>query len=100
VRAQLDELVGSARAALTVVEVPVTGLLDALAGSPVALTTMGRGLQEDPAPFLAAAAGLLDALAGSPVALTTMGRGLQEDPAPFLAAAAAGAHAAGLSARP
>ena len=45
VRAQLDELVGSARAALTVVEVPVTGLLDALAGSPVALTTMGRGLR-------------------------------------------------------
>ena len=55
-RAQLDELVGSARAALTVVEVPAAGLLDALAGSPVALTTMGRGLDEDPAPFLAAAA--------------------------------------------
>ena len=56
VRAQLDELVGSARAALTVVEVPADGLLDALAGSPVALTTMGRGLDEDPAPFVAAAA--------------------------------------------
>jgi hypothetical protein len=39
-----------------VVEVPVDGLLDALAASPVALSTMGRGLADDPAAFLAAAA--------------------------------------------
>jgi hypothetical protein len=56
VRAQLDELVGAARAPLTVVEVPAEGLLDALHTSPVGLTTMGRGLDADPAPFLAAAA--------------------------------------------
>ncbi|HEU5455243.1 MAG TPA: DUF3866 family protein, partial [Nocardioides sp.] len=45
-----------ARASLTVVEVPADGLLEALAASPVPLTTMGRGLDDDPAPFLAAAA--------------------------------------------
>ena len=56
VRDQLAELVSTARAALTVVEVPGDGLLDALRTSPVALTTMGRGLDEDPAPFVAAAA--------------------------------------------
>jgi len=56
VRAQLVELVSTARAALTVVEVPADGLLDALRTSPVALTTMGRGLDHDPAPFVAAAA--------------------------------------------
>lgn len=52
----------------TLVRVPVAGLLDALRGCPVPLSTMGRGLAEDPAAFLAAAAagrhaaGLLDAL--------------------------------------
>ena len=56
VRSQLDALVSSARAELTVVEVPAEGLLDALRTSPVALTTMGRGLDADPAPFVAAAA--------------------------------------------
>jgi hypothetical protein len=56
VRTQLDDLVSSARARLTVVEVPAEGLLDALRTSPVALTTMGRDLDEDPAPFVAAAA--------------------------------------------
>lgn len=56
VREQLRALVASARAALTVVEVPADGLLDALATSPVGLSTMGRGLDTDPAPFLAAAA--------------------------------------------
>jgi hypothetical protein len=56
VRTQLDELVRTARAALTVVEVPAAGLLAALRTSPVALSTMGRGLEEDPAPFVAAAA--------------------------------------------
>ena len=38
------------------VEIPVDGLLDALAASPVRLSTMGRGLEEDAASFLAAAA--------------------------------------------
>ena len=35
--------------------VPRTGLDEALAASPVALSTMGRGLEEDRASFLAAA---------------------------------------------
>ncbi|MGB7817860.1 MAG: DUF3866 family protein, partial [Ornithinibacter sp.] len=56
VRAQVEGLVAAARAALTVIEVSSVGLLDALAASPVALRTMGRGLDDDPAPFLAAAA--------------------------------------------
>jgi len=56
VRRQLADLVSGARAVLTVVEVPADGLLDALHTSPVPLTTMGRGLGADPAPFLAAAA--------------------------------------------
>ncbi|GGL24049.1 DUF3866 family protein [Phycicoccus endophyticus] len=56
VRAQLAQLVGTARAALTPVEVPADGLLEALRSSPVPLATMGRGLREDPAPFLLAAA--------------------------------------------
>jgi len=38
------------------VSVPTGGLLEALAGSPVRLTTMGRGLGEERAYFLAAAA--------------------------------------------
>ena len=38
------------------VSVPVDGLLDALAACPVPLSTMGRGLADDPAYFLAAAA--------------------------------------------
>jgi hypothetical protein len=38
------------------VTVPVDGLLDALRTSPVSLSTMGRGVDEDPAYFLAAAA--------------------------------------------
>ena len=56
VRRQLADLVSGARAALTVVEVPADGLLEALPTSPVPLTTMGRGLDADPAPFVAAAA--------------------------------------------
>lgn len=56
VRTQLAQLVVSARAVLTVVDVPADGLLEALSTSPVALSTMGRGLDADPAPFLAAAA--------------------------------------------
>jgi hypothetical protein len=38
------------------VEVAVDGLLDALREVPVRLSTMGRGLDDDPTPFLAAAA--------------------------------------------
>ena len=56
VRTQLVELVSTARATLTVAEVPADGLIDALRTSPVGLTTMGRGLDHDPAPFVAAAA--------------------------------------------
>lgn len=39
----------------TVVEVGTDGLLEALAASPVGLSTMGRSLAQDPAAFLAAA---------------------------------------------
>jgi hypothetical protein len=56
VRRQLAELVAGARAPLTVHEVGPGGLEEALRASPVALSTMGRGLDEDPAPFLVAAA--------------------------------------------
>lgn len=38
------------------VDVPADGLLEALRLSPVALSTMGRGLDEDPVAFIAAAA--------------------------------------------
>ncbi len=38
------------------VRVPLDGLLEALRGSPVGLSTMGRGLDADPSAFLAAAA--------------------------------------------
>jgi Protein of unknown function (DUF3866) len=40
----------------TLVPVPVDGLYEVLRGSPVRLSTMGRGLEEDPEYFLAAAA--------------------------------------------
>jgi hypothetical protein len=56
VRRQLAEVVETARTRLSVVDVPDTGLLEALSGSPVRLSTMGRGLDADPSPFLAAAA--------------------------------------------
>lgn len=56
VRRQLADLVREADARLTVAEVSAHGILDALRDSPVALSTMGRGLDADPAPFLAAAA--------------------------------------------
>ena len=46
----------SAFAGHRVVQVPDDGLLDALRGSPVSLSTMGRGLEDDPVAFLAAAA--------------------------------------------
>ncbi len=38
------------------VRVEVTGLMDALAATPVRLASMGRSLDEDPACFLASAA--------------------------------------------
>jgi hypothetical protein len=56
IRAQLDALVGSARAVLTVAEISPDGLQEALDGSPVPLSTMGRSLAEDPAGFVIAAA--------------------------------------------
>ncbi len=50
-----EELSLSATGELTVVEVPTDGLAEALATSPVRLSTMGRGLDVDPEPFLYAA---------------------------------------------
>ncbi|HET9872563.1 MAG TPA: DUF3866 family protein [Propionibacteriaceae bacterium] len=70
--AALAEEVSRAAATLTrhrLVEVDLVGLDEALLASPVRLSTMGRGLHEDPAYFLAAAAsGRLAArlLGGSP----------------------------------
>ncbi|PRY54850.1 uncharacterized protein DUF3866 [Knoellia remsis] len=62
VREQARDLAESSRAELEVVEVGTDGVLDALRGSPVGLSTMGRSLDEDPAPFVAAAvAGILAA---------------------------------------
>jgi hypothetical protein len=52
VRAQAQQLSPPHR----LVQVPTDGLADALRASPVPLSTMGRGLAEDPAYFLAAAA--------------------------------------------
>lgn len=76
--AQLSELDARVRAQSAVlaapegrhriVEVPTDGLLEALRTCPVPLSTMGRGLDDDPAAFLASAAagrhaaGLLDTL--------------------------------------
>jgi hypothetical protein len=56
VRAQAHDLAATARSALTVAPVDLAGLHEALESAPVRLTTMGRGLPEDAAPFLAAAA--------------------------------------------
>ncbi|MGD8150860.1 DUF3866 family protein [Ornithinimicrobium sp. Y1694] len=52
---QVRDLVATAPH-LTPVEVDVTGLLETLHTGPVRLSTMGRGLEEDAASFLAAAA--------------------------------------------
>jgi hypothetical protein len=56
----LDEQVAAAVEPLVarhrLVRVPVAGLRGALARSPVPLSTMGRGLDDDPVAFLAAAA--------------------------------------------
>lgn len=53
---QVRDAVEPLRARHRVVRVPVDGLLDALRRAPVKLSTMGRGLDEDTAYFLAAAA--------------------------------------------
>ncbi|HET7474808.1 MAG TPA: DUF3866 family protein [Dermatophilaceae bacterium] len=55
VRRQAEEVAAASGGRLTAYQVEVEGLLDALAASPVRLSTMGRGLAEDPAAFLAAA---------------------------------------------
>jgi hypothetical protein len=47
---------GAPRGRHRLVEVATDGLLAALAETPVTLSTMGRGLADDPASFLAAAA--------------------------------------------
>ena len=52
IRRQAAELAGHSRADLDVVEVGTEGVLEALRQSPVALSTMGRGLTEDPSAFL------------------------------------------------
>jgi hypothetical protein len=53
---QAEELCATAAGDLVLVEVEVGGLVAALEGSPVRLSTMGRGLGEDRAAFLASAA--------------------------------------------
>ncbi len=55
VRAQAGPL-GTPTGRHRLVEVALDGLLDALRGCPARLSTMGRGLDEDPAAFLASAA--------------------------------------------
>lgn len=53
---QARGLASGARGTCHVIEVAEDGLLEALRGSPVRLSTMGRGLDADPEAFLAAAA--------------------------------------------
>jgi hypothetical protein len=53
---QARELADGSQGRLRLVDVPVDGLLDALREVPVRLSTMGRGLDDDAAAFLAAAA--------------------------------------------
>ena len=52
VRRQASELAADSRADLDVVEIGTEGVLEALRQSPVKLSTMGRGLTEDPSAFL------------------------------------------------
>lgn len=58
---QASELVTSSDGRLIRIDVAVDGLDDALATSPVSLRTMGRGLEDDRASFVAAAAAGLHA---------------------------------------
>ena len=53
---QARELVRASAGRLQLREVDITGLFEALASSPVRLSTMGRGLDQDEASFVAAAA--------------------------------------------
>jgi hypothetical protein len=53
---QARELAAGSGGRLTLREVDVAGLVDQLAGSPVQLLTMGRGLDQDRASFMTAAA--------------------------------------------
>ena len=53
---QARDLVRDSAGRLQLREVDVTGLVDVLASSPVRLSTMGRGLDQDEAAFVAAAA--------------------------------------------
>jgi Protein of unknown function (DUF3866) len=56
VASQARELAQASGGRLTLVDVPTDGLDEALRGCPVRLSTMGRGLDEDRAAFVAAAA--------------------------------------------
>lgn len=56
VGAQADELVALSEGRMRRVDVPLGGLLEALGDCPAPLRTMGRGLDDDAASFLAAAA--------------------------------------------
>jgi hypothetical protein len=53
---RVEAQVGALTPPHRLVHLPVEGLDDALAATPVALSTMGRGLDEDRAAFLASAA--------------------------------------------
>ncbi|GAB3756687.1 DUF3866 family protein [Yimella radicis] len=53
---QADDLVRESDGRLRRIDVPVQGLREALDSSPVAMRTMGRGMDDDAASFLAAAA--------------------------------------------
>lgn len=55
VREQAHTLAENSRADLDVVEVGTGGVLEALRSTPVGLSTMGRGLEEDTAAFVASA---------------------------------------------
>jgi hypothetical protein len=55
VRDEARELAAHSRADLDVVEVGTEGVLEALRSTPVGLSTMGRGLEEDTAAFVASA---------------------------------------------
>ncbi|MCE1178740.1 MAG: DUF3866 family protein [Micrococcales bacterium] len=56
VGAQVEQMVADSQGRLRVCPVDAAGLDEALAGSPVRLSTMGRGLDRDRAAFLASAA--------------------------------------------
>jgi hypothetical protein len=53
---EATELVETSAAGHRLVEVPVDGLAEGLRAAPVPMSTMGRGLDEDPAAFMSAAA--------------------------------------------